>query len=75
MSNWISVDERLPRLRTDVIVHLRDVTEPDVSGTVVPLIFGLDGKYGFFCITVTGIEDWSEDVTHWMPLPEPPPQP
>ncbi len=47
MSNWISVDERLPRLRTDVIVHLRDVTEPDVSGTVVPLIFGLEGCIEF----------------------------
>ena len=69
---WISVKDRLPRMGQDVIVNIMDETEPEGAGTVLPLIFCLDGKYGFHCITINGVEDWSHGVTHWMPLPPAP---
>jgi len=71
MSNWISVKDRLPALETDVIVNLVDRTDTEGVGTSFPAIFGLDGNYGFYYITVNGVKDCSEDVSHWMPLPQP----
>lgn len=67
IQEWIPVSERLPELNTDVLV--------------------CDAKYGYFGVWSLGRyknkdalywEDdggWFkslDDVTHWMPLPEPP---
>lgn len=62
---WIPVTERLPQNYTSVLVYL-----PGESPfpTVHEAYIGCDGEW--HCSIVYGIEN--EDVTHWMPLPEPP---
>ena len=70
---WISVKDKLPKMGQDVIVAIEDPTEPDCAKTVMPLVFCVEGHgYGFHCFTVGGVIDYSEGITHWMPLPDPP---
>lgn len=57
-TEWISVEERLPKKDVRVLVYIksdRGYTEIDTDR--------LD-KFGFI--------RWGKDVTHWMPLPEAP---
>ena len=67
VGKWISVEERLPEHLTSVIVHRKDggifMWEYfDTSPTDECLIDDSMNVYSFY------------DVTHWMPLPEPPKQ-
>jgi hypothetical protein len=56
---WISVEDRLPEERQNVLVHY-------VDGWM-PIAFLLGGKW-----YQSGGETSWVSVTHWMPLPEPP---
>lgn len=56
--SWISVKERLPNEKQRVIVRCNTV------GTTVG--WRLWGEW------VTDLGDGGSEVTHWMPLPEPP---
>jgi hypothetical protein len=58
---WISVKERLPKESGDYLI-----TD---TGTCFVSYFDVEEqKWEFF-----GVEFWKhEEVTHWMPLPEPP---
>ena len=56
MSEWISVEERLPEEKTRVLVSIPH------SGTKIDTDRILDRKW----------VRWNGDVTYWMPLPEPP---
>ena len=58
MPRWISVDERLPEVGVNVIVLLAD----GFTSVAQRLTLGW-----FIYVYST-----SRDVTHWMPLPEPP---
>lgn len=61
MSEWISVKDRLPEGYKDVLVCFENS-----SGYHVDITFYSDKlDYG---------EGWylTADITHWMPLPEPP---
>ena len=70
MPKWINVEERLPEL--DAQINAYDVTEE---------VLAID-KYGecylgrFYIFKYQGdvvfISEDRTDVTHWMPLPEPP---
>ena len=73
MSDWISVDDRLPEPESDeVFIYPR----PDLHGTVFTacychhkdkgLVWWTDFHNGY------DYEDFFPEVTHWMPLPEPP---
>ena len=53
---WISVEERLPDQDGKYLSYTRK------GFTVLSYYYALEGEFGF--------EHW--DVTHWMPLPEPP---
>ena len=80
MSEWISVEERLPKDREPVWLRLSD------DRIFVGLLYmDFDGyswcnSYGDFYYsaeneqweTFTTEADDEYDVTHWMPLPEPP---
>jgi hypothetical protein len=62
MSEWISVKERLPGANEDVWCYSNR-----------------NGGYTFIGYIGYHVRDWMEngslhigDVTHWMPLPEPP---
>ena len=60
-SEWIPVTERLPEKNTSVLAYLE-------SGRCV-LFYD---RYGFCEIDEYGQDRAVDDVTHWMPLPQPP---
>lgn len=77
---WIPVTERLPEDRANVLCYyngvfgqitriarfancLEDVHEYDFAGCKHSGFFVYDSEYGYYEVN---------DVTHWMPLPEPP---
>jgi hypothetical protein len=69
MGEWISVDERLPEASSpDGMIHVLVWCnkERDVFKGVM-----LESESGHFwgCYPGSAV---SSDVTHWMPLPEPP---
>lgn len=61
-SEWISVEERLPDKYGDVICCTR-------NGTIWQLTY--NPTYKLFNVSYDNVEN-AMDVTHWMPLPEPP---
>ena len=62
---WIPVTERLPQNYISVLVYLPGERP---LPTVHEAYIGGDGEW--HSSVVYGVEN--EDVTHWMPLPEPP---
>lgn len=63
MSEWVKCSERLPDGRRTVLVWLK--------GGVLPIIWTWMGKN--WAVNVTAeILGRHQDITHWMPLPEPP---
>ena len=73
-SGWISVEERLPEPNEECLVSARvgDRVVIDL-GEIVQCWDGRTNKYGFTWMITN---DWDEgegcEITHWMPLPEPP---
>ena len=63
MSEWISVKDRLPEFGEKVLIT-------DVSGDV--LVYSLEQTCSGECWWEDEYWNWYNDVTHWMPLPEPP---
>ncbi len=61
-SEWISVEDRLPDKYGDVICCTR-------KGTIWQLTY--NPTYKLFNVSYDNVEN-AMDVTHWMPLPEPP---
>lgn len=57
-SKWISVKERLPEKETMVLTYSTDKS----------CRWGKIAFYGRWEVERDGME-WTEDVTHWMPLP------
>ena len=64
MSEWISVDERSPEVEDGMVLAWDADKEGDYH-------FALRESSGSWVIFIGG---WSytESITHWMPLPEPP---
>lgn len=63
--NWISVAERLPEVdRQLVVVHVPDAILADVWPA------RWDANYKNFVAGGGWFEQ--DEITHWMPLPEPP---
>lgn len=61
MENWIKVSDRLPKPGPDVLVT-------DGDACMVATYSTVHSKFRFF-----GTPHWeSDNVTHWMPLPETP---
>lgn len=75
--NWISVKDRLPQEKQDVLVFERWMDIPFVGYLVKDKwhvnkeFYEVGGTYadGYIIGVVS-----QKDVTHWMPLPEPPKQ-
>ena len=72
MDDWISVEERLPEVRTAVLVKDKDYSEPLLGYRCRE---PYEGKPNWFCVNTwqKGYRDTT--ITHWMPLPEPPEEP
>ena len=75
MSEWISVEKRLPHRLTPVIVHVPSLKEYEIADNVIYI--------ASLCDWIEMCNDWHflpfgcqpndvpfEYVTHWMPLPE-----
>ena len=60
MSDWIGVSEKLPELLVRVILF-------DANG--LGAISGRRSSIGWY---LEGTFDENANITHWMPLPEPP---
>ena len=78
MSKWISVEDKLPEKSGKYIVFfMRYGTEPRVEQTGFSAIKE-DNCFTFEQMVSKGHgkKEWTnvkrDDVTHWMPLPEPP---
>lgn len=77
-SGWISVDERLPKIGSKVLVYESFRRSPlpethpfaevlnSTKGTMWALVFDKDGWY------MDGFIFPGKYISHWMPLPEPP---
>ena len=59
MNNWISVKDRLPKNDNRVLVYMH---ENRLSYTKIDTDRLVNGEW----------VRWSDTVTHWQPLPEPP---
>lgn len=73
MSEWISVEERLPEIKRH---HVSDVALVYCAKQRVTALSELEETFfGGFVFDVERFdedEDEALEVTHWMPLPEPP---
>lgn len=78
MSEWISVEDRLPKENGDYIIYLNDgnpVFDKDIFYKDLVVINIINtakydcGKWFYY-----DDDEWdiTDIVTHWMPLPEPP---
>lgn len=65
MSEWISVEDRLPDVDSFVIAYFSDDGVPSVLGV---------SEYIVECIRGDDYSPIWSSITHWMPLPEPPEQ-
>lgn len=74
MSEWISVEDRLPERYREVLIW----PQPENNGRKLigeyGLIKGQDSPVWYYEIYTAGwgYEHEITNVTHWMPLPEPP---
>lgn len=70
MAEWISVEERLPAKAEDVLVIVNG--KPKANITFVGAIEFAAYAKGEGWI-VDAYPEWADaEITHWMPLPEPP---
>ena len=65
---WISVEDELPKLYTDVLVYRRTICSMGGYMSIEHMMLG----YGDDILWMNDITSWKSKVTHWMPLPEPP---
>ena len=76
VQEWISVDDRLPDETGRYLAVKKRIAPDELGGNrtdIVILRFFVDDGFRM----PTHIPDWingeiNEEVTHWMPLPEPP---
>lgn len=67
MSEWISVKERLPSVRDDGIAECYLVSD----GDLIHMAYYVINEWRF-CESGQITEPMFYEVTHWMPLTEPP---
>lgn len=60
MSEWISVEDRLPKQYDEVLIHIPHATLTTTAWR------NIAGEWQFVD------DDLAKSVTHWMPLPAPP---
>lgn len=65
-SGWISVEDRLPSERMHCLIYCPQSFPKNIR--VLSATF-YDDNSTFYC---DALESSHEDVTHWMPLPQPP---
>ena len=75
MSNWISVEDRLPEFKEETVLHVLlkddgiDFWLPARYDQLLEKAWWIPQRETF---AYGGVEDALHLVTHWMPLPDPP---
>ena len=64
VNDWISVNDRMPDNGQDVLVYIDDKEESRITGC------NYDNGVWYDC--VMNCEIVIPNITHWMPIPEPP---
>ena len=64
MAEWISVEDRLPETKSNVLVHYVHSYSQDDGCYALGIVFYNGVRFG--------LDDTAYRITHWMPLPEPP---
>ena len=72
MNDWISVKDKLPELDCYNGKESRTVIVWGVSGLWLALRTNYDGCGPVWKDTQDGIVLYGDEVTHWMPMPDPP---
>lgn len=79
MSDWISVEDRLPELsqwfgEVEVLIAVLAPNGVDKFVTTGSLMDAEHMRWEVADVDAYGdhIEYWNSDVTHWQPLPSPP---
>jgi hypothetical protein len=78
MSEWISVDDRLPEKVGSYLVFYHEWSKGEYlptydDCTIRTMIFLCNKKWRYpVCCDKKCEADTHREVTHWMPLPEPP---
>lgn len=73
--SWRSVENELPEFDEDVLVYAIGKSNNFIGDGVIAITSYTNNKYGF---NIVGWNDpWqyfltNYEITHWMPLPEPP---
>lgn len=63
MNEWIDVNERLPVNYMNCLVHYKHAYNNEDGYWAIGVSYYNGEKF---------LIDWTYQVTHWMPLPEPP---
>lgn len=80
MSDWISVDDRLPDIDQNVLVFAKGIYEGYIGDTVIA-ISSVTDKNTLWPSLILEKPEWRSpwqyfftdyEITHWMPLPQPP---
>jgi hypothetical protein len=66
VNSWISVKDRLPEIEGEYLAF--GYSASDAARWVVVMYDPRDE----FWYELSSDRDWTDDITHWMPLPEPP---
>lgn len=79
MSEWISVNDRMPDVEEDVLVFAEGKTGGVIGDTVIAITKRFYPMRGWKpeSTYIDWVAPWAYftanyDITHWMPLPEPP---
>lgn len=69
MNEWISVKDRLPIDRFNVLVYIPSYSEQFHDSCITIATLDKGNNFNFYDENYLGYND---NITHWMPLPEPP---
>ncbi len=74
MSDWVSVKDRLPKGTDSVLAWVECGAVPVVAYRDADGVWQVDIEHISWngSGSIRDLDDYDDDVTHWMPLPEPP---
>ena len=72
MSDWISVEDRLPERKKKVLLYANTIYPEITVGRLDDWKKFDNIKKNVWIVSGGGYYEMEKSITHWMPLPEPP---
>lgn len=76
MSEWISVEEKLPENEDYVLAYAekKDISAVSifVNKKIIAKYLGVESELEYYFCSIENIGRIFHGITHWMPLPQPP---